>query len=326
MLLTLSAICLRSLLMPGRTGKTKLDLLDLPRVAREELGLHGLNIATSLLAGIHRDGLERLRERADKAGCACLLLVENEPQPFGQNSEAAGAAAIERLQRVIQAGHFLGCGCVAVKVGCNGTDSESFNRTVDRLRRAVDRAERLEINVLISPTDGLTHAPEKVTELIKKVGGFRVGTFPDFQAAAATPDPVAYLRRLTPYAAAICASTLKFSDDKVEPKQPGRSKKAKAEAAAPAPEPAGGATGLAAEPVLHTAYDIESLVKAVVSVGYDGTLAVEYRGTGDAKLGVIRSRELLERLLAVDPRAAVAERIDSAEVGDAEDVEAPDED
>jgi sugar phosphate isomerase/epimerase len=315
MLLTLSAICLRSLLMPGRTGKTKLDLLDLPRVAREELGLHGLNISTSLLAGVNRDALERLRERADKAGCACLLLVENDPQPFGQNSEAAGAGAIERLQRVIQAGHFLGCSCVAVKVGCNGTDAESFNRTVERLRKAVERAERLEMNVLISPTDGLTHTPEKVTELIKKVGGFRVGTFPDFQAAAATPDPVAYLRRLTPYAAAVCASTLKFSDDKGEAKEPGRTKKAKADAE---PTASTGATGVAAEPVRHTAYDLESLVKAVVSVGYDGTLAVEYRGTGDAKVGVIRSREALERFLAVDQRAAVAERIDAAGAGEPE--------
>lgn len=269
MLLTLSAICLRSLLVPGRTGKVKLDLLDLPRVAREELGLHGLNLSTSLLAGVSREGLERLRERADKAGCACLLLIESDPQPFGDASEAAGAAAIERLQRVIQAGHFLGCSCVAVKLAGGSPESEVFARTIERLRRAVERAERLELNVLLSPHEGLTKSPEKVTELIKKVGGFRVGTFPDFQAAAASADPVAYIRKLTPYAAAVCASTVKFAgEDK--------------------------------QRIEHTAYDVEALVHAVMSVGYDGTLAVEYRGTGDAKLGVIRSREVLERFLSDD--------------------------
>jgi sugar phosphate isomerase/epimerase len=313
MLLTLSAICLRSLLTPGRTGKTKLDLLDLPRLAREELGLHGLNISTSLLAGVTRDMLDRLRERADKAGCACLLLVESDPQPFGSPSEAAGAGAIERLQRVIQAGHYLGCSCVAVKVGCDSTTPEAFQRTVDRLRKAVERADRLELNVLLSPTDGLTHTPERLTDLLKKVGGFRVGTFPDFQAAAASPDPVAYMRRLTPYAAAICAATLKFTEDKPQAAKEGaRPRKTKAAAAVSAV-----ATGSPPEIVHHTAYDIESLVKAVVSVGYDGTLAVEYRGTGDAKVGVIRSRELLERLLAIDPRGQQAEQAEEGGEGEA---------
>lgn len=279
MLLTLSAICLRSMLLPGRTGKIKLDLLDLPRFAREELGMHGLNLATSLLAGVGRDSLERLRDRADKAGCACLLLIESETQPFGDPSESNGAAAIERLQRVIQAGHFLGCSCIAVKIAAPVNDANAFQRTVDRLKRAVERAERLETNVLISPTDGLTATPEKVTELIKRVGGFRVGTFPDFQAASNAPDPVAYIRRLTPYAAAVCAATHKFVEDKSNGE------------------------------CQHTSYDIEPLLKAVVSVGYDGTLAVEYRGTGDAKLGVTRSRELLEKLLIVEPRISAVEQI-----------------
>jgi hypothetical protein len=277
MLLTLSASCLRSLLTPGRTGKIKLDLLDLPRFAREDLGMHGLNISTALLAGVGRDTLDRLRDRADKAGCAVLLLVEAEAQPFGHASDSVGAAAVDRLTRVIQAGHFLGCSCVAVKIAApGGGEVQAFERTADRLRQAMQRAERLEVNILISPTDGLTQQPEKVTELIKKIGGFRVGTFPDFQTAAATPNAVVYLRRLTPYAACVSASTMKFIEEKGD--------------------------GI----WRHSAYDLDSMVKAVLSVGYDGTLAVDYRGTGDARLGVVRSREALERLLTVDPRSGAA--------------------
>ena len=71
MLLTLSAVSLRSMLAKGRGGRAKLELLDLPRYTREELGLHGLNLNTDLLAGQSREMLEKLRERADKAGCAC---------------------------------------------------------------------------------------------------------------------------------------------------------------------------------------------------------------------------------------------------------------
>jgi len=278
MLLTLSAISLRAMLARGKSGKPKLDLLDLPQYTRQELGLHGLNVSTDLLAGVSRETLERLRERADKAGCACLLLIEAEPQPFGDPSESAGAAAVERLHKVIQAAHILGCNAAAVKIQAVD-DPTVVQRCAERLRKGVERAERLELNVLVSPHEGLTKTPERVTELIKKVGGFRVGTFPDFQAAAASPDPVSYLRRLTPYASVVSASTVKFVPEK-------------------------GSESADAGAYKHQPYDLEPLVAAILSVGYDGTLAIEYRGTGDAKMGVMRSRQALERLLEGEPAPA----------------------
>lgn len=276
MLLTLTAVSLRSMFAKGRGGRPKLEMLDLPRYTREELGLHGLNLSTELLAGVSRDVLEKLRERADKAGCACLLLIESEPQAFGDASEAKAAGAVERMHKVIQAASILGCNAVAVK-SAGEDDPEVFARTAERMRKTVERAEKLELNLLITPHTGLTQTPERVTDLIKKVGGFRVGTFPDFQAAAASPDPTNYLRRLTPYASVVSGTTVKFVSPKGEKE---------------AEDPNG--------PVKHQAYDLEPLINAILSVGYDGTLGVDYRGTGDAKLGVIRSRMALEALLDVD--------------------------
>jgi Xylose isomerase-like TIM barrel len=288
MLLTLSAISLRAMLVKNKAGKSKMDLLDLPQYTRDELGLHGLNLSTELLTGVSRERLERLRERSDKAGCACLLLIESEAQPFGDAAEAAAAGAVERMQRVIQAGHILGCSAVAVKAA--GADETGvFQRTAERLRKAVERAERLELNVLLSPREGLTATPERITELIKKVGGFRVGTFPDFQAAAASGDPVAYLRRLTPYASVVSASTVKFVPEK------------------------GKESDSPDAPVKHQPYSLETMAEAILSVGYDGTLAIDYRGTGDAKLGVIRSRIALERLIHGDEALEETDLEDEAE-------------
>ena len=167
MLLTLTAISLRSMLVKGKSGKPKLDLLDLPLYARQDLGLHGLNLSSELLAGVSRERLEKLRERADKAGCACLLLIESEPQPFGDKSDAAAAGAVERTQKVIQAAHILGCSAAAVKAA-GADDAVVFGRTAERLRKAVERAERLELNILLSPHDGLTAMLERITELAEK--------------------------------------------------------------------------------------------------------------------------------------------------------------
>jgi hypothetical protein len=326
MLLTLTANSLRSMLKPGRTGRVKLPLLDLPDFARQSLGLHGLNLSTDLLAGLDRSAYEEIRERADKAACACLLLIEPEPQAFGDRSDAKGEAAIERTRRVIQAGHLLGCNAVAVS--CLGPDTqEAFDLTVERLQEVVGRAEKLELNILISPREGLTSTPERITELIKKVGGFRVGTFPDLQTAAQAPDPVAYLRRLTPYAPVISASTVEFVPE--APVLPTERKGTKSSAASGEAAAAGGtltidevelaqkpiaagsgstdgaaagqeAPGAANTPMRHRPYDLVPLIRAIASVGFDGTLALDYRGGGDARLGLIRSRRAIEAALAAE--------------------------
>lgn len=276
MLLTLSASCIRSMFAPGRGGRGKLSVMELPDLARRTLGLHGLNVPTDLLAGLSREQLERLRDRADKAGAACLVLVEDEPLPLGVESESVAAGAVDRLRRVVQAGQLLGCNAVTVRP--SGADApEVLQRTAERMRKVVQSAEKIELNVLITPSEGLTASPERVTDLIKRIGGFRVGTFPDFQAAAASPDPVGYLRRLTPYAAVVSATTLRFvsaSDGKKDP----------------SPD----------DEVTHQPYDLKPLVEAILSVGYDGTLAVDYRGEGDATLGIVRSRRALEAMLDLE--------------------------
>lgn len=279
MLLTLSASSLRSLIArPGRPSKAKaaVDLLDLPTFARESLGLHGLTLSTDLLAGVSRDFMEELRERADKAACACLLLVDPDPLPLAHADEARAAAAVDRAGRVLQAAQLLGCNAAAISV--EGPDDDAtFSRAVDRLRKAMAKAENLQLNLLLAPTHGLTQSPDRVAELLKKTGGFRLGTYPDFAAAAASDDPISYLRRLTPYASVVCASTTTFTG------------------------PRGGAAGKDIDaPVVHAEYDLTPLVEAIQSVGYEGTLSIDYRGTGDATLGVIRSKTLLEAILDPD--------------------------
>lgn len=215
MLLTLNASCLRDRLLPSGSAPPALALTDLPHYTKDVLGLGGLNLSTDLLVGADRRRLENLRERADRAGCPCLLLIEAEPQRLVSDEPGVAEASIARMLRVLEAAQILACTAVALKVVAPDTD-EALATLWPRLRKIVDRAERLEINLLISPHAGLTARPERVTDLIKKVGGFRIGTFPDFQSAyeatGSTEGAVTYLRRITPYASAVVASTLDFTD------------------------------------------------------------------------------------------------------------------
>jgi sugar phosphate isomerase/epimerase len=278
------------ILRPVRPAKAKsgpksgIDLLDLPAFARESLGLHGLTLSTDLLAGVSRDYLEELRERADKAACACLLLVDPDPLPLAHADLAKAAAGVDRAGRVLQAAQLLGCNAAAISVEGND-DEPTFARAVERLRKAMAKAEHLQLNLLLAPARGLTQAPDRVAELLKKTGGFRLGTYPDFAAAAASDDPTSYLRRLTPYASVVCASTTTFTGPKGG--DPGKDVDAQ---------------------VVHADYDLGPLVDAIQSVGYEGTLSIDFRGSGDPTLGVLRSKAILDAIL--DPDAAPLELLD----------------
>jgi sugar phosphate isomerase/epimerase len=272
---TVTASCLKPLLAPPRNAKPKLDLMDLPAYARNDLGVHGVNLTTDLLAGMTREKIEQLRDRGDKARCACLMLIEHDPQKLGDASEAVGLGAVERLRRVLRAANVLGCNACAVQIGSSNDDA-SFQRAVERLKASIHGLEKLDVNVLILPAPGLCGTPERITELLKKVGGFRMGTFPDFQTAAGTADAIAYLKRLAPYAPVVNCSTVDFVADTT---------------ATPGPEDD--------EPTMkHASYDLRAMLDAITSVGFQGTLALDYRGKGDPGVGVVRSRLAFERVMS----------------------------
>jgi sugar phosphate isomerase/epimerase len=257
MLFTLSAASLAKRMKPG---PGRLELHDLPKFAREHLGLHGLSLPTSMLAGLEARAVDRLRDEADKAGAPILTLIESTPQPLGHDGDKS-EAAIERMTRVLQVGHRLGCNAAAVAIVAGDTPAE-FATAVASAKRLLDRADRLEINLLLAPHAGLTDTPDKVTALIKRIGGFRIGSMPDFQAAAASGSAVEYLRRVTPYAQAVVASSVAFAADGS-----------------------------------HEGYDLAECLEAVSSVGFEGALAIEYRGKGEAVDGLNAARRALDAAL-----------------------------
>ncbi|PHQ81656.1 MAG: hypothetical protein COB69_03850 [Phycisphaera sp.] len=334
MLLTLHTDSVRSMIKPSRKGaKPKLALDDLPAFARQTLDLHGLNITTDLLVGATPSLLEKFRERADKERCSCLLLIESEPMKLAHESDKIGNAGVDRIRKVLRAAHILGCNAAAISI--DSTDSDDFlDFTVDRFRQIVETADKLDMNILISPTKGLTAKPERVTELIKKIGGFRVGTLPDFAAAVASGDPEAYLRKLVPYASVISATTVELTEPVMpehppEP-EPKKEEPKKTEPAAQEPKVEGEETEETAEnldeaelggdglkglldallgsddfedeepaPPVHKPYELQPLLSTVAAIGFDGTIAVRYTGKGDVSKGTDLSRWALDHAIGV---------------------------
>jgi sugar phosphate isomerase/epimerase len=314
-----------------KRGAKALAIEDAPRYIQEQTGLNAMTMATDLLAGVSRDAMTRIRENGDRVGCACLLLSQTEPLSLGDPRKKTGEDAVVRMTKVVEAASLLGCNSASLAITAKDTD-ETLTLVAQRMRQVLERADRLEIMVLIRPEKGLTENAERLTELVKTIGGFRVGTMPDFQTAVASGDPVHYLKRLTPYASVVNASTLAFKEPdadapafvRPEPGPKMLKKKLTKKKAASEPEGNGSAVaedeaeaegGLSVEdavlaaieaelaemdeapPPEHLGYDLAPLMGALRAVGFDGAIAIDYRGPGDGTLGVLHSREALEAAL-----------------------------
>jgi sugar phosphate isomerase/epimerase len=277
MLLTLSA---KSVWNADRTPGKGVAPADLPRWAREELGVYGLTLQTSLFTGWEIAQYDRFRDTADKAGAPCLVLIEDKPLGLAESDEGKAAAALDRAERVLRVAGRLGCSSVAISLD-DSDQKGSIEALTPRLKRVLSQAERMELNLLLAPASGLTDTPEKLTSLIRKVGGFRIGSFPDFEAASKASNPTAYLRSLAPYATCVCAGVRSFD-----------------------------AKGV------HKGYDLEEYLEAILSVGFEAALALEFRGKGDPIPTLRAAKAAIEA--HVTPAAATDADDDDLNLEDAE--------
>jgi sugar phosphate isomerase/epimerase len=266
MLLTLATRSLASQVSskPG-DGAGSLSMVDVPQFTIEQLQLRGMNVPASMLAGSSLGDLDVLRDRADKAGCPCLVLIEDTPLDFATNDLNRGDAAADRVRRVAAAAHRLGCNSLAIAFEAPDTD-EAFEVVADRVKDVMPSIERLELNVLLVPNDGLTQNPDRLTDLIKRIGGFRIGSLPSFGHAASTGDLVGTLRKLAPYAGAVHATINAFTKNGE-----------------------------------HKGYDLAECVSAIRSVGFVNTLAIDYVGSNkDPVPQLERARALLQAAIEAD--------------------------
>lgn len=238
-------------------------IMHVPEFAAKELALRGLNLPTSLLAGRAAADLDKIRDLADKAGAPCLVLVEETPLGFADAAPATRTLIEERVRRLAAAANRLGCRDIAVRCAAKNTDEE-FERAAGGIKSVLQEIDRFDLNVLLVPNEGLTFEPSRLTDLIKKVGGFRIGSLPSFAHAHATGDVEKTLRKLAPYAESIDATIAGFKGD------------------------------------AHQPYDLAACVESVRAVGYVNTLALDYSGKGDVVADLQKARGILDAAVQTD--------------------------
>ncbi|MEY5032215.1 MAG: hypothetical protein RL354_1246 [Planctomycetota bacterium] len=239
-LLTLSAGSVRPLL--AAKDPRCPTIFAVPQFVATDLELRGLNLPTDMLKGFGLAEIEKLRDEADRAHCPVLLLTEEAPIDFVHRTGPTWVAALDRLRRLGTAANRLGCPSIAVRILAVDTD-EAFEATAIGVKVALKELDKFELNLLIAPSEGLTFDAGRLTDLIKKIGGFRIGSYPSFAHAHATGDLEKTLRKLAPYAPAIAASVRGFDAE-------GK----------------------------HDGFSLAECIESVRSVGYGNTLALDFVG------------------------------------------------
>jgi hypothetical protein len=194
-LLTLAIQSLNTLIHDG-----KQDIFDVPSLSESELGLRGVMVDSEHLSGWDQGAYDTFRNNADKAKSPCLLVRDNNQMDILGDTEAAR----ERILRLSVAANRLGCNALAITPKFPD-EEQAVSFIIEQIREAMVGVERLELNLLLQPCEGLTSDPDQQVEIIKKIGGFRIGALPTFKAASATGDGLNALKKLAPYAGGIVA-------------------------------------------------------------------------------------------------------------------------
>ena len=246
LLLSLTTGSIRSLLDPKADPPRTLH--DAPSYACGEFGLRGLSVEADMLAGWSVADLELMRNRADQAGCPCLVLIDRTPLLVAEAVEDTRTDAAARLGRLAQGASRLGCNSVAVEIAVPTGDEDALERAIDTMQGVMTAVERLELNLLLAPSSGMTASAEGLSDLIKRVGGFRIGALPTYGDPVSSDDPIAQMRHLAPYAGAVHVRVEGFNKK--------------------------GA---------HTGLDLAAGVAAAKAVGYQSNIAIDYVGASPAK-------------------------------------------
>ena len=279
-LLTLSAGSIRPLL--AAKDPRCATLFEVPQFAATQLELRGLNLPADMLKGFGYHEIERFRDEADRAHCPVLMLSEENPINFAIRGTPEWTAALDRLRRLGIAANRLGCPSIAVRAQSPDTD-EAFEATSTGVKVALRELDKFELNLLLTPNEGLTFDAGRLTDLIKKIGGFRIGSYPSFAHAHATGDLEKTLRKLAPYAPAIAASVRGFDKDGV-----------------------------------HDGYSLASCIESIRSVGYGNTLALDFVGKSDGDRKSAKKAASIDVVAELDTaRRQLAELTAEPELSDA---------
>ena len=253
---------------PSVLYQGELDHLDFPARARSH-GIEAVEYVNTFFFDRARDEdyLAELKMRCDGEGVTSLLIMCDAEGDIGAPDAAARAQTVENHHKWVEAAAFLGCHSVRVNAASAGSFEEQQKLASDGLRALCEYADGYDVDVLVENHGYLSSNGEWLAGAIAMVDHPRAGTLPDFGNFKTSYEPEEWYDRyqgvteLMPYACAVSAKSYDFDEAGNE-----------------------------------TTIDYEQMMRIVLDAGYRGWVGIEFEGRMAADVGIVKTRELLERL------------------------------
>lgn len=265
--------------------ESPLRLLDFPKVAKEEFGIDAIELNNPFFESTEETYLSELKGAAQEAGVTLVGMAVDQTGDPSSLDEAERLQSIEKIRAWFPVAKSLGLPFFRVNTGGHGreSDAESLKKCIASFSELVKVAEDYGIKLAIENHWGISANPLNIVRIIEEVGSSLLGTLPDFgnfpddtrpQVFEAvkpglpeevTPTQIRYwgLEVMAPYAIGVHAKMFEFDEEGND-----------------------------------TRIDVARCVGIFKASGFDGYWGIEFEGSGDDHEGVLKSKRLLERLLA----------------------------
>jgi sugar phosphate isomerase/epimerase len=230
--------------------------LDLPRIAREEFGINGLEFVNQFFENPVMGYLKELKKNGNQHGITfVLIMVDGEGDMSAADRKERTEAAIAH-RKWIDTAHYLGCHAIRCNMGGPRqnwkSDKDLVSRAAESFNHLLEYAKGAGLNVIIENHGGASSDPEVVVALMKAVNNPDFGTLPDFGNINPGDDHYEVIRKIVPYAKGVSVKSSWTVED------------------------------------THPGFDLERLIKICQDAGYHGFWGIE-SGYGRPPRGASRS-------------------------------------
>jgi sugar phosphate isomerase/epimerase len=159
----------------------KMQHLDFAKIAKS-LKIEAIEYVNQFFKDKGKDTayLREMNTRAQDEGVTQVLIMCDGEGNLGDPDAAKRQTAVENHYKWAETAKFLGCHTIRVNGYSSGTPEEQMKLVADGMRKLVEFADPLGINVVIENHGGLSSNAKWLVQTIRMVNHPRAGTLPDF--------------------------------------------------------------------------------------------------------------------------------------------------
>ncbi len=195
--------------------------LDLPKIAREEFGITGLEFVNQFFENPTLSYLNQLRRQLDTNGVTPVLIMVDEEGDMASADKKVRLDSAIAHRKWVDIAQYLGCRAIRCNLGAYRIkwqeDKELVSRAAESFSDLLDYAKGSGLYVLIENHGGASSDPEVLVSLMKTVNNPKFGVLPDFGNINRGDDNAEVIRKIVPWAKVSISVKAAWATDDTNP-------------------------------------------------------------------------------------------------------------